>query len=569
MVRFLVFFSVLSLIFSGCGSSTTGPGDTGTTTDTGVDISTDTTPPDTATTDAQDDNGPADATDTADDAGSSTDNGQVEDTGSAEDNGQAEDTGPSEDTAQSTDTGSPDSGSNNDATDTSQAVDAGPPPVGSADWMTVFGGAGHEEIRGVTADSQGNVYVTGLYREQFTVGTETFTATEPGTNTADAFVVSFNASGDFRWAHAFGAPGADTAFEVSVDGSDNVYVAGSHHSDLTIGTELLESKGSTDIFVVSYDAEGNQLWAKNWGGPYGESPRDLAVNPAGDIFITGSFTGSIVADDVTATTGVVNGLSEVFVLAIDGVSHDALWVQAFRGHDHDVGTSLVADDTRSTVTAVSYYGILTVDEEQGIVFDGGADFNVGLIRLDQHGNVMWAQEFGGSGSEEILGMGMDDWGTVYITGVFSEVANFGGPDLVGTSGHDVMLAAYNSGGVHLWSRAFTGEGTDQGLDLEVGDNGIYVAGRFRTNLQFGDIELHSSSDSYDIFVAGFSSADGTPFWAESVGSTDDDIGAGIGLGGDGGIYVGGYIKADATFADLLYPVTGSGLDAYIFRYEEE
>lgn len=451
-----------------------------------------------------------------------------------------------------------------------ETVDAGPPPVATEIWMRMFGSAGPEEVKAVTADSFGNVYVAGYFQEALTIGSETFTPSQPGAMAPDSFVASYDPWGGFRWAHAFGADGADIPYEIAVDGQDNVYVAGSHQQDLTVGPDVLLSKGSQDLYVVSYDANGKQLWAKNWGGPYGESPRDLSVNVDGDIFITGSYTGSIHADGIVVdSTYEFGGLSEIFVLAVDGQTQDAMWIRTFDGYGHDVGTALVADEIRNAVIAVSFQQNLDIDVGAGIVFESGGDnFDVGLVRLDEEGNVLWANAYGGPGSEEIIGLDMDDLGHIYATGVFSDTAFFGGGNLVGTAGHDIMVAGYTGAGEHLWSVGYTGGSFDQALDLEVAGNGIYIAGRFKEDLTFGTFALDAIGDDYDIFVSRFHTANGDAVWAESVGSTEGDQGNGIGIGGDGGIYVGGYVGGDVSFAGVTNAKPGTGIDALVFRLDD-
>jgi hypothetical protein len=443
------------------------------------------------------------------------------------------------------------------------------PPEGKPDWYKAFGGLGADEIKGVAADSLGNVYVVGIFTETLTIGTETFNPAQPGQSKSDTFVASFDSKGAFRWAHGFGAAGADTAYEVDVDGKDNVYVIGSHQSDLTIGAETLTCAGSSDLFLVSYDLNGVQLWAKSWGGEFGESPRDLSVNTEGDIFVTGSFQGTMTADGITATSGSNFGLSEIFVLAVDGKTHNAMWIKVFHGPGYDVGTALVADKDRNAVIGISYQQTLEIGDGNGTVFDSGGDnFNAGIVRLDNDGNVLWANEYGGTGSEEIIGLDMDTTGKIYATGVFSGTASFGGPNLVATSAHDIMLAGYAGNGTHLWSVAYTGDNFDQAQDLEVSGNGIYIVGRFKNDLTFGSTVLTTAPDDFDVFVGRFSTTDGAPVWVQALGSAGPDLGNGVGIGGDGGVFAGGHVKGDVTFNGILNPAPGAKIDSFLIRLSE-
>ena len=448
-----------------------------------------------------------------------------------------------------------------------------PPSSADLTWASFFGSSGAEDIKGVAADSNGNLYLTGAYGADFVIGNVTFTATQPGSGHMDAFVASFAPNGDFRWAHGFGAAEGDTPFEIAVDSADNVYVAGSHHQDLTIGSETLLSKGSQDIYVVSYAADGTQLWAKNWGGEYGETPRSLSVNAQGDIFITGSYNGAITADDITveSVSSTFSLLSDIFVLAVDGATQQALWVKVFEGFDHDVGTAIVAAGDRSCVVGVSYRSNLIIGDDAGTEFQAGNNFNIGIIRLDPDGEVMWAKEWGGAGSEEIIGMDLDSNGNIYLTGVFSDVVNFGGADIVGDDPgvHDMMLVSYSPEGFHLWSHGFTGGGFDQGLDLEVRDYGVYISGRFKNDLNIQGSIINSLTENYDVFAARFSRIDGSLSWVNTAGGLGDDQGTGIGLGGDGSIYLAGSYKSQFIVNGTTYEsFNGDYIDGFILRYFE-
>ena len=223
-----------------------------------------------------------------------------------------------------------------------------------------------------------------------------------------------------------------------------------------------------------------------------------------------------------------------------------------------------------TEFSVSYQHNLDVDKAAGKTFNSmGENFNAGLIRIDNEGKVLWANEYGGLGQEEIIGLDMDAEGNIYAAGVFSAKATFGGDELVGMDKHEVMLAGYSGAGVHLWSHAYNGLGFDQALDLEVRNNGVYLTGRYKHDLKFGNIVLNSKPNNYDIFVGRFSTSNGLPTWAVSVGSDENDQGNGIGLGGDGGIYVGGYVMGAVTFGGAETPAPGKVTDSAVFRFTEK
>ena len=455
-----------------------------------------------------------------------------------------------------------------DLADLGDAQDLSVPIEGTADWFTSFGGTDHEEIKAMTVDSQGNIYAVGVFYGDLMIGDETIDHTEPGSSTPDAFVVSFDPMGELRWVQTFGAVGADIPFQIATDHQDHLYVAGYHHSDLTVGDEVLLAKGDidSDLFIISYDMNGQQLWAKNWGGSNSESLGKLAINAAGDLFLAGTFQGNIQADSLSAMTPIIFGaLSEIFVLAIDGVTHEARWLTSFSGYGHDVPTALAVDDLGETTIAVSFQNDLMINSE--IRFNAqDLNFNVGLVHLDSTGAVSWAREFRGSGSDEIKGLGLDDQGQIYITGLFSGVTSFGGPPLRAFSGNDVMLAGYSELGEHLWSVSYVGESFDQALDLKVDGDGVYITGRFKEDLNFGPLML-SSPENYDIFLGRFSTLDGAPIWVDSVGGDSNEQANAIEVV-NGSIFVGGYHQGPVQFGEMNIPSTATSNDAFVFRYTQ-
>ena len=86
-------------------------------------------------------------------------------------------------------------------------------------------------------------------------------------NGGDIFIVKFDANGNILSAKNFGGAGDDIAKSVTVDASGNIYLAGSFSSSsLSLGSSSLSNNGSDDIFMAKLDAGLNAVWAKSAGG---------------------------------------------------------------------------------------------------------------------------------------------------------------------------------------------------------------------------------------------------------------------------------------------------------------
>ena len=121
-------------------------------------------------------------------------------------------------------------------------------------WTRQFGTAAFDGVRGVAADSMGNVFVAGGTRGAF-----------PGQVSAgdlDMYVRKYDRDGNVVWTRQFGTPEADVQSSgggggvdlLAVDSTGSVYVGG-----LTLGTLTGQdpNAGSADAFVRKYDRFGN------------------------------------------------------------------------------------------------------------------------------------------------------------------------------------------------------------------------------------------------------------------------------------------------------------------------
>jgi len=132
------------------------------------------------------------------------------------------------------------------------------------------------------------------------------------------FVISFtflNAQEpSWLWAESFGGNGSDSGNDIATDKQDNIYITGSFTEEISFGNFTLVSNGNVDIFVVKFDQYGNCLWATNAGGIDYDRGDGIAVNDAGEVYLTGTFydTASFGTSIITS-----NGECDIFVAKLD------------------------------------------------------------------------------------------------------------------------------------------------------------------------------------------------------------------------------------------------------------
>lgn len=223
---------------------------------------------------------------------------------------------------------------------------------GHALWARQSAAPSQAEGYAVTIDGAGNVAVAGGFWGTVTFGDIELTSS----GSRDAFIVKYDNEGNVLWANRMGEEyddnagglvsnsngnlimmgrlwgtttnlwnyGADgtllweasalTATRIAIDPSDNIVLAGSFGTTVTVGSSEITSHGARDIFVAAYDTAGKGLWAASGGGPFDDRPRGIAVDRWGAPVVVGDFAESFTFGDSTLPG---QGSQDVIVLKLE------------------------------------------------------------------------------------------------------------------------------------------------------------------------------------------------------------------------------------------------------------
>jgi hypothetical protein len=231
-----------------------------------------------------------------------------------------------------------------------------------------MGGAFFDIGVSIVVDASGFIYTTGYFYStaDFDPGAGTTNLSSAGD--ADIFVSKLDASGNYVWAKSMGGISGDVGYSIDMDALGNVYISGYFQGaadfDPGNGTANLTSAGFEDIFVSKLDNSGNLIWAKRIGGTSSDLGESIAVDAAGNAYITGYFKETADFDPGIGTADLTSaGTEDIFVSKLDA-SGNFVWVKRMGSSSSDVGFS-IAIDASSNVYTTGYFGE-TVDFDPGI-----------------------------------------------------------------------------------------------------------------------------------------------------------------------------------------------------------
>lgn len=223
--------------------------------------------------------------------------------------------------------------------------------AGVVQWAKKGAGSEDDRGKGITFDSNGNVYVAGFFTDQATFSGNTIN----NNGTTGGFLVKYDASGQFVWLKG-NCCGTSEYDGIAIDADDNIYTTGYFTGTVTIGSTTLTSSGSSDILIVKYDPSGNVVWAKKAGGPYEDIANGITVDSINEMFyITGQLDDHGYFDSKYAGAA---GNRDVYIAAYD-LNGNCQWVKPYGGVNRDIAYGISSDRNGYICTTGIYTGTAT------------------------------------------------------------------------------------------------------------------------------------------------------------------------------------------------------------------
>lgn len=208
---------------------------------------------------------------------------------------------------------------------------------------------------------------------------------------------------------------------------------------LLLGTTRKGFGGTLDIQLLKVSLEGELIWEKSYGGTNHETAGNLIETSQSEICIVGG----------TSSYGA--GGKDMYILWLDQAGN------------------VLREKTFGAALTDGFVDVMEIEDQSimayGYTYNFGAqDRDLMLYKLSSEGDSIWAKTYGGSGYEESQDFERSETGGFVLAGHTSSTD----PD------HNMYGVKVDENGETIWEQEFGGDAHDGGQALLIDPNGNYV-----------------------------------------------------------------------------------------------
>jgi uncharacterized repeat protein (TIGR01451 family) len=385
-------------------------------------------------------------------------------------------------------------------------------------YSTYLGGNDVDYGHGIAVDGAGGAYVTGS-TESDDFPSHNPVQTDHGGGTYDAFVTQIiSAGGSYTLAYStyLGGSNDDLARDIAVDGAGDAYVVGyTHSSDFpTTANAIQTDQAGADAFVTGIvDAGGAYVYSTYLGGGGNDRGWGIAVNGAGDAYVTG-YTASSDFPSHNAIQPNRRGLDDAFVTQI--IEAGGVYTYAYStylgGQSADQGNDISVNSAGDAcVTGYTISSDFPTHRAIQPSRAGGYDaFVTQIISASEVYTYAYSTYLGGGDEDRGQGIAVDDVGNAYVTGItYSDDFPTRHPIQTDQGTFDAFVTEIISASevyTYAYSTYLGGSGGDRGQDIAVDNSGnAYVTGYTSSNdfpTRHGTQQYQGSTDALVSVIVG-------------------------------------------------------------------
>jgi len=352
--------------------------------------------------------------------------------------------------------------------------------------------------------NKGQLFYIGTFSDSMdanpgVAGTDTFWLRSKGKT--DIFISVINENGSFVRAIAIGGTGDDFPHAICVDTGGNVYISGRINSsgidlDPGTGTFLIQGNGLFyyDGYIARYTANlaFNRAVAiplRNGATGHGVQLNDMAIGQNGDLFVTGSISGTADLDPSGSERllGSAGSGSSILVLARYNPQLELAWAYGAGSYGSTSGQGIAIDPRNDDILLTGLLGTQTLDmdfsSDSFYLQRSGFGLDLWLARYNPQAQFKWAFRLGNVNDDISTGVAVNASGRIGVSGAYSRTVDFNPAandsfKLTAVSDRDAFVALYHDDGRFIAAADTGTTSIDQAYGLAIDRKGYaYYTGQ--------------------------------------------------------------------------------------------
>jgi gliding motility-associated-like protein len=360
------------------------------------------------------------------------------------------------------------------------------------EWQNTYGGSNQDLINAMQITSDGGFILAA-------VSTSNDGSLSSNYGGKDAWVIKLDSTGIIEWQKALGGSGNDGAISIKQTSDGGFIMAGSTASN---DHDVSGNHGSSDLWVVKFNATGAIEWQKVLGGNADDSGNDIIQTADGGFIIGGQSQSN--DGDVTGNHGGI----DMWVVKLNN-SGDILWQKSLGGSGEEQALG-IQETGNGGVIATGY-----TNSNDGDVSGNHGNKDCWVVKINSLGTIEWQKTLGGTKDEigdEIIKTA--DGGTI--------IAGYSDSDDGNVSGNhgfvDCWVIKLDSTGMLQWQKSLGGSKNDFGNEIiQLSDGSYIMCGTSNSN----DGDLSINYGGLDFWVIKLS-PDGNKEWQKTLGGSNLD-----------------------------------------------
>lgn len=369
-------------------------------------------------------------------------------------------------------------------------------------WQKTYGGSDGDLLYDIIRDTFGNYLLSG-----YSLSPISGNCTENTYGLTDYWVVKVDGDGTIVWQNKYGGNDSDNLY-TAIETSDGGFLLLGYSNSTISGDKTAPNYGGDDIWVVKVDSTGTVLWDKTYGGDSLEFINCGIATSYGYILAGYSYSG------ISGNKTLANlGSADIWLVGID-FSGAILWQKAYGGNAGEIPIHIVHSSDGNIVICGS-----SSSSNSGTFAQNSYGFSdYWVLKLDINGNLLWQNNYGGSGYESAQKILETANGDFIITG-YSNSPTSGTKTSTNYGGNDVWVVKIDSNGNLLWDNSYGGDQDDASYNGVIVDGGYFLTGSSLSDVSGN--KTTPANGSYDFWGLKIDD-NGAILWQKGIGGTLSD-----------------------------------------------